>query len=260
MPRIIVAVSLKMYFPAERTLAYARDVAKLGQRVTESGETNVQLAVAPDFLTLERCASELEGSGVWLCAQDTAANDRGAFTGEVSAVDLKALGCRCVEIGHAERRTQFCEDEATIAAKTAAVLRNQMIPLICVGEPSKVTAEVAAKSCCEQAIDALSGTVTKPEEVWIAYEPHWAIGATEAAGSDYVAAVCEILRERIGSRAEATHILYGGAAGPGTLTTLYPSIDGVFLGRYAHNPSALATVAEEAIGISTHFVEHAHAR
>lgn len=251
MSRIIVAVSLKMYFPAQRTLAYAREVSAIGRRATAAGADSIQIAMAPDFLTLDRCAVELEGSGVWLCAQNVSTDERGALTGEISAVDLKELGCRCVEIGHAERRTQFCEDDATVAAKVAVTLRNHMVPLICVGDSTKVNAQDAAQTCCEQAIDALSCATGTLEEVWIAYEPYWAIGAAEAAEPDYVATVCETLREELGSTTERLRILYGGAAGPGTLSRLYPSIDGVFLGRYAHNPSALEAVVDEAIGISS---------
>ncbi|WP_371871314.1 triose-phosphate isomerase [Phytohabitans rumicis] len=78
--------------------------------------------------------------------------------------------------------------------------------------------------------------------VVVAYEPVWAIGAAEPAGVDHIAAVCDALRARVPD----SPVVYGGSAGPGLLTRLRGAVDGLFLGRFAHDPAALADVLDEA--------------
>jgi triosephosphate isomerase len=82
--------------------------------------------------------------------------------------------------------------------------------------------------------------------VIVAYEPYWAIGASHPAPTDYVADVCELLRPALADELDEFAIIYGGSAGPGLLSKLQDSIDGVFLGRFAHDPTAVAGVLTEA--------------
>ncbi|GAA4288210.1 triose-phosphate isomerase family protein [Georgenia daeguensis] len=244
MTRPLVAVSLKMYFDRTRSLEYldaVRDLA--GRPAVAAGD--VRLAVLPDFLTVPAACETLSSTAALVGAQNLGPADRGAFTGEVSGADLAALGCSCVEIGHAERRTIFGEDDALVAAKTAAAVRNGLVPLLCVGEADRSTPEAAARDCVRQVERALA-EVTVRTEVWIAYEPYWAIGATEPAPADHVRAVCDGIRAGLGDAAGETTLIYGGSAGPGLLTELGDAVDGLFLGRFAHDPSALAQVVDEA--------------
>jgi triosephosphate isomerase len=244
MTRPLVAVSLKMYFDRTRSLEYfdaVRDLA--GRSAVAAGD--VRLAVLPDFLTLPAACEALSSTTALVGAQDLAPADRGAFTGEVSGADLASLGCSCVEIGHAERRTIFGEDDAMVAAKTAAAVRNGLVPLLCVGEAERTTPETAARDCVRQVERALA-EVTDSTEVWIAYEPYWAIGATEPAPAEHVRAVCAQVRADLTAAGRETTLVYGGSAGPGLLTELGDAVDGLFLGRFAHDPSALARVVDEA--------------
>ena len=244
MTRPLVAVSLKMYFDRTRSLEYfdaVRDLA--GRPAVAAGD--VRLAVLPDFLTLPTACETLSSTSALVGAQDLCPADRGAFTGEVSGADLASLGCSCVEIGHAERRTIFGEDDAMVAAKAAAAARNGLIPLLCVGEAERTTPESAARDCVRQVERALA-EVAGRAEVWIAYEPYWAIGAAEPAPADYVRAVCARLRADLADAGRGTTLIYGGSAGPGLLTELGDAVDGLFLGRFAHDPSALAQVVAEA--------------
>lgn len=240
----VVAVSLKMYFDRARTLEYCARILERLEGVAAVTAGAVRVAVLPDFLTLAECADVLRGTPVILGAQDLAPRDRGALTGEVSGADLAGLGVGCVEVGHAERRGIFHEDDALVAGKFAAALRNGLIPLLCVGEPVRGDADAAATYCLEQVRAAVGPGASS--EVWIAYEPVWAIGAPEPAPAAHVAEVCRRLRDGVVDLLPAARLLYGGSAGPGLLTALGPSVDGLFLGRFAHDPAALARVVVEA--------------
>lgn len=244
----IAAVSLKMYFEHIRTLEYCRRVRQLVEGEESLADAGVRLAVLPDFLSIPAVAGVLAGSGIWWGAQDLAMADRGAYTGEVSGADLRGLGCRVVEVGHAERRTLFAEDDDTVAAKVAAAARNDMIPLLCVGEAERETPQAAARRCLDQIRDGIRQT--EVDELWVGYEPYWAIGARRPAPADYVREVCGRLRAGLADLPGRFAILYGGSAGPGLLTELGTQVDGLFLGRFAHDPHAFVNVAREAAALT----------
>ena len=239
MNRPIVAVSLKMYFERPRTLEYARSLVDLVG--AERGLSDaVRLAVLPDFLTIAETGAILDGSGILLGAQDLCQDDRGARTGEVSGVDLAALGVRVVEVGHAERRTIYREDDAMVAAKTAAAARNGIVPLLCIGEAERSTeAEAAAKR------GDTNGYLAVEDGDPVLHVTQKGDAQESPAPSEYVSAVCRGIREGL-SDVPGLSLLYGGSAGPGLLGTLDPAIDGLFLGRFAHDPDAFVSVAKEA--------------
>lgn len=243
----VVAVSLKMYFTPERTQEYCRAVRAGVAAEPELAGGRVRLAILPDFLSIPLVAPLLDSSGIWLGAQDLAPIDRGAMTGEVSGTDLAGFGVRVVEIGHAERRTIFGESDQMVADKMAAAARNGLVPLLCVGEPERTDPAEAARLCIEQIDDACRG-LDLPE-LWIGYEPYWAIGAPQPAPADYVQAVCRGIRAGLALPGDVV-ILYGGSAGPGLLASLDGTVDGLFLGRFAHDPNAFIAVAREAASLT----------
>ena len=165
---------------------------------------------------------------------------------------LKQVGCRIVCLGHAERRSSpFNESDEVVATKAKAVVRNGMIPLICIGEKSQsgVMSEgvgIAIRECSPQVMSILHALPPDPP-ILFAYEPVWAIGAQEPASADHVLAVVKNLKEligKMGSRAEV-RILYGGSAKPGTWGTLKDGVDGLFLGRFAHDVGNFERVVKE---------------
>lgn len=239
----LIVVSLKMYLGVAATRAWVADVAGVGARL-EAG-ANIELAVLPTFPLLESTAKMLAGTGIRWGAQDVAASAAGAQTGEVSAAVLAELGCRYVEIAHAERRRLFGEDDADVQAKVAQVVGADMVPLYCVGEADRGSLREVAQICLAQLETLLE--VAAGQEVVIAYEPVWAIGASVPAPAEYVTEICEHLRGRLDSYAGPSRLLYGGSAGPGTYQTLEPAVDGLFLGRFAHDTRALAQVVTEVL-------------
>jgi triosephosphate isomerase len=248
-PRRIVGVSLKMYFDLQSTLSYVRGVVQLDG---DAWNARVDLFVIPDFVTLMESARILESSSIWLGAQDTFWEDKGAYTGEVSPLTLRQAGARIVEIGHAERRATFGETDEWVAKKAGAAARNGLIPLVCIGEKTHHSVASAAVGAaiqeCRPQVTSVLAAVPDDAEVILAYEPVWAIGAAEPADADHVVNVTRELRKLATGRAGMTRILYGGSAGPGTFAKIAEGVDGLFLGRFAHDIHNLQRVIAEVGG------------
>jgi triosephosphate isomerase len=249
-----LGVSLKLYFDIAATAEWAQAVAKIANEHPGVQAGRVRIFVLPSLPAVPLAQQALGGSGVQVGAQDLHWEDRGAFTGAVSGADLYEVGCRLVEVGHAERRQLFGEDEATVRAKLAAAVRNRLVPVLCIGEPEHVSPRVAAEVCVNQLDSALAGIAGHPPgtELIVAYEPVWAIGRSEPAAPDHVRYVAAALRSYLGEQTwlASSAVIYGGSAQRGSLTVLGPSVDGLFLGRFAHDPAELAAIIDEASNLS----------
>lgn len=242
---LVLGVSLKMYLGHAQTLEWSRAVAAVADDAAVLRDGRAELFVMPTFPSLPAVAEVLAASPVSVGAQDLAAADSGAYTGEVSGSVLAELGTAYVEVGHAERRRLFGEDEAVVAAKAAAALRHGLVPVLCLGEAAQGDPETAAAECARQLRSALADAPAG--RVVVAYEPQWAIGAERPAPTEHIVAVVAHLRAALaGPDRTGSAVVYGGSAGPGLLTRLGAGVDGLFLGRFAHDPQALATVLAEA--------------
>ena len=243
MTRRIVGISLKMYFGHARATEWFAQVASRVAECPAVMDGSVEVFVTPTFLQVPAAIRAFDGTPVRVGGQDVAAEAEGAFTGEVSASELAEVGAGLAEIGHAERRRLFGENDADVARKAARSLEAGLEPLICIGETERQSPDKAAKVAVAQLKASLAGA---PDgSVIVAYEPVWAIGAPEPAGEDHVRVVAGALREALDGR-PGSAVIYGGAAKPGLLTRLGDAVDGVFLGRFAHDPDALMQVIEEA--------------
>jgi triosephosphate isomerase len=250
MSLVTVGVSLKSYVGHERARAWFADVA---QRVAvhpavSTGE--VRLFVIPTYLQIPAALDAFKGAPVLVGAQDVSAYRPGAYTGEVTAAELAEIGVAVAEIGHAERRRLFDETDTVTAAKAAAALSHGITPVLCIGEAERLGSPAAALANVEQLAANLEQVPSGP--VIVAYEPVWAIGAAEPAPDDHIATVTRALRAAVDAdpaRAGSV-VIYGGSAGPGLLTRLGDSADGLFLGRFAHDPDALVAVLDEASALA----------
>ena len=250
LPERLVGVNLKMYFDAPSTTAYITAIAKF---VAPPASVSTGIFILPSHPCLASASDLLDMTPqVILGAQNCHSEDSGAHTGEVSPLMLKQVGCRIVCLGHAERRhAPFNETDEVVANKAKAVVRNGMIPLVCIGEKSQsaITSEgvgLAVRECSPQILSILRA-VPGDAPIIFAYEPVWAIGAQEPASADHVLAVVTNLKELVGTmggRAEV-RILYGGSAKPGTWQTLKEGVDGLFLGRFAHDVGNFERVVTE---------------
>ena len=240
---VTVGVSLKSYLGHRGTLTWASAVA---EALRDGPQPGLELFVLPSFPTLTAVAQILAGSGVAVGAQDLSADDAGNRTGEVTGAMLAEIGCRYALTGHAERRFLFRETDAVVAAKTRAAIRHGLIPVVCVGETERVPTGTAVEVCTQQLADALPGDKPISSRLLVAYEPGWAIGADRPASDGHIIGIIAGLRDELRRRAPDSAVIYGGSAGPGLLTRLGHAVDGLFLGRFAHDPDALAAVVAEA--------------
>lgn len=245
---MIIGASLKTYFSHARTLTWVSAVAAILD--DHPARDRVAAFVAPQFPSIPG-ALGLAGR-LAVGAQDIAVHDTGAYTGEVSGAVLAELGCRYAEVGHAERRRMFGETETVVSAKTHAALRNGLIPVVCVGEDDEAGIDAAIATCADQVRSALANADDAGVRgaVVIAYEPLWAIGAPAPATPDHIRAVCSGLRAQSGFADREVSIIYGGSAGPGLLSTISDDVDGLFLGRFAHDPRAVRDILDEVDALS----------
>ncbi|MEW1718040.1 triose-phosphate isomerase family protein [Streptomyces sp. NPDC093109] len=246
----LLGVSLKMYFGHHETLNWARRVGDIAARHPAVTGGLTEMFVLPAFPAIVPLTSVLAGTGVRIGAQDLATDDRGPFTGEVSGPYLKEIGCSYAEVGHAERRRLFGEGDTVVAAKTAAALRNGLTPVLCVGERDQAgPVEAADRTVAE--LERILATAAHDGggdgSVVVAYEPQWAIGAPEPASAGHITAVCAALTAWLDARPRyaGSRVIYGGSAGPGLLGRLGEGVDGLFLGRFAHDPSAVESILDE---------------
>lgn len=247
-PVVTLGVSLKMYFGYQRTLGWCRAIAAHLDAEPWVRSGHIQVFVIPSFPMLA-AAKEILGSRARVGAQDVFWEDQGAYTGEVSPAVLRELGCDIAEIGHAERRRLFAEDGQQIAAKTQAAWRNGLTPVLCVGEAQFGAVQDTVALCLGELDSALVQvrSAQLAGELILAYEPQWAIGAAEPATPQYIGDVCQALRAGVVERCGASaRVIYGGSAGPGLLNRLGNQVDGLFLGRFAHEPAAFASILQEA--------------
>jgi triosephosphate isomerase (TIM) len=129
-PRLIVG-NWKMH----KTIPGAQDlVDRLIQQVGDDARQLVSTVLAPPFTALSTVAKAIKGHPYLLGAQNLHWEDRGAFTGEISGEMLRDVGCRYVLVGHSERRRYFGETDSIVQKKTAAALRHELRPILCVGE------------------------------------------------------------------------------------------------------------------------------
>ncbi|KAG6095335.1 hypothetical protein E4U30_002558 [Claviceps sp. LM220 group G6] len=255
--RRLIGLSTKMYFSLVQSHNVIRSLLNLlPKQIDPSALSRIDIFLMPDFVALGQMAEEVQSSGleIWLGAQNCHWEDQGAYTGEVSPRVLRELGVRIVEVGHAERRRLFGENEDVVARKAAAVSRNGLVPLICVGERTRSDGDGdgggdvgAAVEECRSQVESALREVRSDTEVAIAYEPVWAIGAAHPASASHVVRVVEGIRqlECVREREGITRIVYGGSAGPGLWERLKGGVDGLFLGRFGHDPESFVRAVRE---------------
>lgn len=213
--------------------------------------------VAPPFVAIPAVAQELAGSNIALGAQNMHFEDKGAFTGEVSAPMLRALGATHVILGHSERRHVFGEGDELVNRKVRAAVAHRLVPILCVGETqTEHDAGRTTEVILRQALGGLDGLSAKDiARAIIAYEPVWAIGtgrnATPEQASLVHGAIRHALAERFGKEAaEAIRILYGGSVTPDNVDALVASadIDGALVGGASLKADSFARIVRANMG------------
>jgi triosephosphate isomerase (TIM) len=208
--------------------------------VAEVGRvTDVDIVVCPPFTALEAAGKALDGSGVKLGAQNMHPEASGAYTGEISAAMLRAIFANYVILGHSERRTYFAETDAFINQKVLAALKNQLKPILCVGETLAERESGSTLKVVQTQLEAGLEGVGKDlaTSVVIAYEPVWAIGTGKVATTEQAQEVHAFIRGLLvklfgEAAANKVRILYGGSMKPANAPELLAQkdIDGGLIG------------------------------
>jgi triosephosphate isomerase len=227
-------------------------VQKLGYRLDEGDYDRVDVVVCPPFTALRSVQTVIESDylRIQLGAQNCHFEEKGAFTGEISAGMLAKLAVRFVVVGHSERRHVFGEDDEVIAKKVKAVLAAAMVPILAVGETldqreAGTTQEVIGGQLHAGLRGLDAETVAG---LAIAYEPVWAIGTGRTASDDQAAEAIGYLREQLrgrwGEAADAVRILYGGSVNAGNIAGLMAKrdIDGALVGGASLDPDSFAAI------------------
>ncbi|MFW0768313.1 triose-phosphate isomerase family protein [Trabulsiella odontotermitis] len=246
--KLVIGTSHKTYFGYQQTQVWCQQVAELVRALPEATTPALQLFTFPAMPALSVALAAFSGTAMATGAQNVCAAPPGAWTGETSAAMLQEMGCRYVEIGHAERRRHFGETTDVINQKLDMAFACELTPVICIGEAQRMSIDDASAFACQQVDELLAHRhESSLPAALFAWEPQWAIGAPEPASDEYIRGVCKALRGYLHQRYGAQfQVIYGGSAGPGLLSRLWPDVDGIFLGRFAHQPQAMASILAEA--------------
>ncbi|NTW60420.1 MAG: triose-phosphate isomerase [Nitrospirae bacterium] len=246
--RPILAGNWKM----NMTATQARELAsKLVPLVSSIKDRDIVLG--PPFTSLSAVAEMIKGSDIGLSAQNLHWEDKGAFTGEISAEMLLDLGCRYVIIGHSERRQYFGETDETVNRKAKQALRKGLLPILCVGETlAEREAGKLSDIIGRQVTGGLKDIAADDmKKVVIAYEPVWAIGTGKTATPEQANEVHALIRQKVKALysadiAEGLRIQYGGSVTPENISTLMamPDIDGALVGGASLKPESFAALVK----------------
>lgn len=247
---------MRTYFIAgnwkmHKTRSEAAELAKA--LVSQLKDGKHKYLVAPSFTALETVGNIVAGTNIMLGAQNMAAEEQGAHTGEVSVLQLKDLGVQAVILGHSERRHIYKEDDELINKKVRLALKHGLEVILCVGELLEEREAGKAEAVCEtQTVKGLEGVSAEDlKRVTIAYEPVWAIGTGKTATPEDADAIHAYIRKVIGklygeAAAKAMCIQYGGSVKPENAAQLMAkaNIDGALVGGAALKPETFVPIAK----------------
>ena len=244
--RPILAGNWKMNMTATQARELASKLVPLVAAVKDR-----DIVLGPPFTSLAAVTETIKGTNIGLAAQNLHWEDKGAYTGEISADMLLDSGCKYVIIGHSERRQYFGETDETVNKKVKQALKKGLLPILCVGETlaereaGKLN-EIISRQVTGGLKDIPPGDMQK---VVIAYEPVWAIGTGKTASPEQANEVHALIRQKVGALysadvAEGLRIQYGGSVTPENVSQLMamPDIDGALVGGASLKPESFAAL------------------
>ena len=250
MRRPIIAGNWKMNKTVPEALELVNGIKNVLRDIKE-----VEIVVCPPATALIEVAGVVQGSNIGLGAQNVYWEESGAYTGEISCLMLKEIGCRYVIIGHSERRKYFGETNDSVNKKVKTVLKYNLTPIVCVGErleqrEANQTFEVV-KDHVQGALQGFSAEEVK--RMIVAYEPVWAIGtgktATPQQAQEVHAFIRKLLQELYSQEvADLVRIQYGGSIKPDNITDLMAQadVDGGLVGGASLNLDSFVEIIQEA--------------
>jgi triosephosphate isomerase len=246
MRKPLMAGNWKMYKTASETAAFFETFRPAVEKTADR-----DIVIAPVFVNLPAAIAATEGSNIGIGGQNCYWEKEGAYTGEVAAPMLKAVGAEWVIIGHSERRQYFGETDETVCKKTVAALAAGLKPIVCVGEKLEVREAGKTAELLQSQFTGGIAPLTAEQfaQIVIAYEPVWAIGTGKTATPEIAADAHKVIRAAVAAKfgAEAAakvRILYGGSVKPANTAELMAKedIDGVLVGGAALDPKSFAAI------------------
>jgi len=230
MRKKLVAGNWKMNTVANEASELAKGIVR---SAAEFGATEALLC--PPFIWLNLVGEIIKNSGVKLGAQNLFWEDKGAFTGEISAAMLKSAGCEYVIIGHSERRQFFGETDQTVNKKLKKAIELDLTAIVCLGENFQQRESGLTNSIISSQFENAFKGFSRFEKVIIAYEPVWAIGTGKTASPNQAQEVHNLLRgllKQKTDRFDQILLLYGGSVKSDNAAELIsrPDIDGFLVG------------------------------
>ncbi|WP_128331722.1 triose-phosphate isomerase [Apibacter sp. HY039] len=252
--KIYLGTNTKMYKNISQTECFLRE---LNQLTSDIGREKLELFVIPSFTALANARNCVPEDKILIGAQNMNWEDEGQFTGEISPLMLKEVGVNLIEIGHSERRHILKETDQEINKKVLSALNHSFKALLCIGETlEQKNFHTSNEILRIQLKIGLHGI--KEEQItnlWIAYEPVWAIGvngipATKEYAAEKHSIIRDTLKELFGSdKGKSIPILYGGSVNLENANDLIqmPDIDGLFIGRSAWDANNFNTIIRNVI-------------
>ncbi|MFP6678687.1 MAG: triose-phosphate isomerase [Dehalococcoidia bacterium] len=228
------------------------DASALARLVAEGvGNINgATIVVCPPSVSLVPVSMALNGSNVFIGAQNLNAEAQGAHTGELSG-DMLAGICTYVIVGHSERRSMYCEDDASTATKARSALYAKLRPIVCVGESLEVREDGRANDFVASQVSGSLTGILDISQVSVAYEPVWAIGTGRAASPEIAQEMSSTIRESLASlyspeAADGVPILYGGSVNADNASSYsaVSDVDGALVGGAALDGVAFSRIVE----------------
>jgi triosephosphate isomerase len=239
--------------------ACARQVAEsleTASRGAHASAGEVRVGIAPPYLSIDAARPFTRPhQPLWLFAQDVAAQDDGAFTGEVGPAMLREAGVEGSIVGHSERRSFFGDTDALVGDKLSAALSGGLTAVLCIGERLEAREagehESTVISQLDEAFAKVDSSLVGPSLV-LAYEPVWAIGTGRVASPEQAAqmhrTIRGFLRERFAETGAGRSILYGGSVKPDNAAALVATgdVDGFLVGGASLDPTAFVAIVRAA--------------
>ena len=248
MRKPLIAANWKMFKTPQEAASFVRTFLPLA---ADQNSASAEVVLFPPSIDLAATISAVGAAPVGVGAQNMHFAEEGAFTGEISANMVTAIGAKYILIGHSERRQYFHESDDIVNKKLHTALKHKLIPIVCVGENLVERNENHTEAILErhthQALKAVPPE--QADSIVIAYEPVWAIGTGKTATPEMAAAAHHYIRHEVaklfGSKiAQEMRILYGGSVKPDNASSLLSQeeIDGALVGGASLDPASFAKI------------------
>ncbi len=249
-PRKLIVANWKMNELRAEAESLATSVA------LHAPKCGADIVICPPFTVLTVVGQDLAGSPVALGGQDCHPEEKGAFTGDISARMLRDVGASFVIVGHSERRAHYQESDKFVAAKAAAALRFDVTPIICVGETEDIRRSGDAEQYVSRQLLQSLPDIPDGAAIVVAYEPVWAIGTGKSCSSNQIVSMHSALRKTLEGRRpnlSESRILYGGSVKPDNAAEILklPDVGGALVGGASLEAASflcIVAAAKNAVG------------